>query len=300
MNIVKEAWQHKIKVNITTKEIFFSVVGAVIMAAGINWFVVPSGIYNGGVLGISQLINTFAHRATHALAGRNITSIVYYLLNLPLFFLAYKGFSRNFFLRNVMCVTVETIALALIPTPKELLVDSAITSAIIGGLIAGYGAGLIFRSRSSAGGTDIIGMYYSKTHQNASVGRLALFINAFIYAVCALTMNVTVAIYSIIYSVCSNMVIDRVHEQNICTEMTIFTKKNPEGILKFITDDLHHSANYWNAVSAYSHEKEYIIYTVVSKYDAHKLDAFLKNYDEHVFAVKSNGVAFLGRFHKYL
>ena len=91
-----------------------------------------------------------------------------------------------------------------------------------------------------------------------------------------------------------------VHEQNICTEMTIFTKKDPERILRFITDDLHHSANYWNAISAYSHDKEYIIYTVVSKYDAHKLDAFLKNYDEHVFAVKSNGVAYLGRFHKYL
>ena len=300
MGLAKDAWQYKIKVNITTQEIILSAVGAVIMAAGINWFVVPSGIYNGGVLGISQLINTFSHRMTHSLAGINITSIVYYLLNLPLFVLAYKGFSRNFFLRNVMCVTVETIALALIPTPRDLLVESEITSAIIGGLIAGYGAGLIFRSRSSAGGTDIIGMYISRTHQNLSVGKLSLIINIFIYTVCALTMNVTVAIYSIIYSVCYNTVIDHVHEQNICTEMTIFTKKDPEKILKFITDDLHHSANYWNAVSAYSHDQEYIIYTVVSKYDAHKLDAFLKNYDEHVFAVKSNGVAYLGRFHKYL
>ena len=158
MGISKDAWQHKIKVNITTKEIILSAVGAIIMAAGINWFVVPSGIYNGGVLGISQLINTFLHRMTYMNTGFNVTSIVYYLLNLPLFVLAYKGFSRNFFLRNVMCVTVETIALALIPTPRDLLVESEITSAIIGGLIAGYGAGLIFRSRSSAGGTDIIGM----------------------------------------------------------------------------------------------------------------------------------------------
>ena len=297
---MSETMQNKIKVSMTSKEIFFSVAGAVIFAAGVNWFVVPSGIYNGGVLGISQLINTFSHRATHALAGINITSIVYYLLNLPLFVLAYKGFSRNFFFRNVLCVTVETLALALLPTPGNLLVDSALTSAIIGGIIAGYGAGLIFRSRSSAGGTDIIGMYISKKRQGVSVGRLALAINLFIYTVCALTMNTRVAIYSIIYSVCMNLVIDKVHEQNICTEMTIFTKKDPWRILQFITEDLHHSANYWEATSAYSHEKEFIIYTVVSKYDARKLDAFLKSFDEHVFAVKSSGVAYLGRFHKYL
>ena len=290
----------KIKFNITTREIFFSILGAVIFACGINWFVVPSGIYNGGVLGISQLINTFVHRAGGALAGINITSIIYYLLNLPLFLLAYKGFSRNFFLRNVLCVTVEAIALAVIPSPRELLVDSAITSAIIGGIIAGYGAGLIFRSRSSAGGTDIIGMYLSKKYQNLSIGKMSLYINAIIYLICALTMNVTVAIYSIIYSVFMNAVVDRVHEQNICTEMIISTKKNPEKILRFITAELHHSANYWEAVSAYTHEKEYIIITVVSKFDAHKLDAFLKNYDDHVFAVKKNGVAYLGRFHKYL
>ena len=285
---------------ITRNEYINSILGAIIFAFGVNFFVVPSGIYNGGVLGISQLLFALARHVAPELTVHNFTSILYYVLNVPLFILSYRGFSRNFFLRNVLCVTVESVALALIPVPKTMLVDSILTSTIIGGLVAGCGAGLIFRSRSSAGGTDIIGMYLTQHYKDFSVGRLSLSVNAVIYAVCALTMNVSVAIYSIIYSACMNLMIDRIHEQNICTEMTIFTKKDPQVIIDFITKELHHSASYWNGTSAYTGEKDYIIYTVISKYEAHKLDAFLKVYDQQVFAVKNNGVSLDGNFKKHL
>ena len=285
---------------LTKNEYMNSIFGAILFALGVNFFVVPSGIYNGGVLGISQLLYALVRHVAPSLAVHNFTSILYYILNVPLFVLSYRAFSKNFFLRNILCVTVETIALALIPVPKEMLVDSRLTSTIIGGLVAGAGAGLIFRSRSSAGGTDIIGMYLTRKYTDFSIGRLSLAVNAVIYTICALTMNVSVAIYSIIYSVFVNLTVDRIHEQNICTEMTIFTKKDPHKIVDFITSELHHSANYWEGISGYTGEKDYIIYTVISKYDAHKMDIFLKQYDEKVFAVKNNGVSLDGNFKKQL
>ena len=285
---------------LTRNEYIQSILGAVIFAVGVNFFVVPSGIYSGGVLGLSQLLYALVKHVAPGMAKFNFTSILYYLLNAPLFFLSYRVFSRNFFFRNVLCVTVETIALALIPIPKNMLVDSVLTSTIIGGLIVGTGAGLIFRARSSAGGTDIIGMVLTQKYRDFSVGRLSLSVNAVIYTICALTMDVSVAIYSIIYSVFMNMMVDRIHEQNICTEITIFTKKDPHPIVEFITDELHHSANYWEGTSAFTGEKDFIIYTVVSKYEAHKLDAFLYAYDDKTFAVKNNGVALHGNFKKHL
>ena len=143
-------------------------------------------------------------------------------------------------------------------------------------------------------------MYLTRKYTDFSIGRLSLAVNAVIYTICALTMNVSVAIYSIIYSVFLNLTVDHIHEQNICTEMTIFTKKDPLQIVNFITSELHHSANYWEGISGYTGEKDYIIYTVISKYDAHKMDVFLKQYDEKVFAVKNNGVSLDGNFKKQL
>lgn len=277
-----------------------SVVGAVIFAFGINFFVVPSNIYNGGVLGISQLLTAFVTHFVPQLLFPKFTSVVYYLLNVPLLILAFRSFGRMFFVRNVACVTIETVAMMIIPVPDRMLVDSVLTSTIIGGLITGLGAGLIFRSGAAAGGTDIIGMYLTKKKGNFSVGKLAIGVNAVIYAICAATMNLSVAIYSIIYSVAMNITIDRIHVQNIMTEMTIFTKKDPQKIIQFITEELNHSANYWEATSGYTGEKSYIVYTVVSQYDAHKLDGFLMAFDSKVFAVKNRGVSLDGNFVKKL
>ncbi|MDD6212960.1 MAG: YitT family protein [Clostridiales bacterium] len=285
---------------ITGKELFLSLAGALLFSSGVNFFIVPSGIYNGGVLGISQLLNTFLRNIFPVINNFPFVSVVYYLLNVPLFYLAYRQLGHHFFFRSVICVTAETIFLALIPSPSAMLVDSTITSTIIGGLMAGAGSGMIFLARSSAGGLDIIGMYLTKKYKMLSIGKLSMGVNAIIYAICALSLDVSVAIYSIIYSVVSSMVIDRIHEQNICTEMTIFTKKDPENVINFITNSLGRSATYWEGTSGYSHDPSYIIYTVVSKYEAHRLEAFLKEYDSRIFAIKNHGVAIEGNFQKKL
>lgn len=287
-------------IRMTKMEVVTTILGSILFALGVNWFISPCGTYNGGVLGISQLIYTLVSRAFPSLASFNFTSVLYYILNVPIIYLAYRELGRHYFRRTLLCVTVETVALALIPTPKEMLVDSTLTSVIIGGIIAGAGSGMIFRSRSSAGGTDIIGLVLTKKYKNSSVGKLSIAVNAVIYGICALTLNVSVAIYSIIYSVISSLTIDHMHDQNIVTAMTIFTKKDPHRIISYITSELGHSANYWEATSGYTGEKEYIIYTVVSKYDAHKLDVFLMDFDHHVFAVKNNGVSLDGNFRKKL
>lgn len=277
-----------------------SIVGSIIFAFGINFFVVPSDIYNGGVLGISQLLNAFVKNYMPQLLFPKFTSVVYYLLNVPLLVLAFRSFGRMFFFRNVLCVTLETIAMMIIPVPDKMVVDSVLTSTLIGGLVTGLGSGLIFRSGAAAGGTDIIGMYLTRKRRDFSVGKLAIGVNAVIYAICAVTMNFSVAIYSIIYSVAMNITIDRIHVQNIMTEMTIFTKKDPEKIIQFITKELNHSANYWEATSGYTGEKSYIVYTVISQYDTHRLDGFLMAYDSKVFAVKNRGVSLDGNFIKKL
>ena len=172
-------------------------VGTVIFSAAINLFLTPLKLYNGGALGISQLARTILVDRLHLLNAPNIdiSGIIYFLLNVPLFLLAYKGVSRLFFLKTAMSVALTTFIVTVIPVPNPLIIEEPLTSCIIGGLMYGVGVGLCLYAGGSGGGTDILGIYFSKNYRNFSVGKVNIIINGVIYLVCALMFDLQTAIY---------------------------------------------------------------------------------------------------------
>ena len=203
-----------------------------IFSMGINLFVVPAELYNGGVLGISQIIRTLLIRYAHLHFGSvDIAGLINLLFNIPLFFLAYRSVSKSFFVRTLICVVSQTMFLTVIPIPAIPLVEDTLTASLIGGIVAGAGIGIALQSGGSSGGMDILGVYYTKRRQDFSVGRLSLGVNLVIYLACALLFDITVVIYCIIYTAVSTLIMDRTHSQNISTEVFIFTKENPQQII---------------------------------------------------------------------
>lgn len=105
-------------------------------------------------------------------------------------------------------------------------------------------------------------------------------------------------VYSIIYSVADSLMIDKMHEQNICSTAFIFCKKNPKVINDFIKKELNRDFTYWDAKGGYDDSRTYIIYTALTKYELLRLERFMKNVDDHAFMVKSDGVGIKGEFEK--
>ena len=93
---------------------------------------------------------------------------------------------------------------------------------------------------------------------------------------------------------------DKNHTQNICSEAFIFTKNPPDKMIKFINNELKRGATYWEAIGGYTHEKTYITYTVLSKYERMRLERHMKEFDEHAFMVGNDGVEIKGIFYKNL
>ena len=134
-----------------------AVLGMLIFSVGINVFVVPAELYNGGVLGISQIIRTLLIRYGNLnVRGIDVAGIINLVLNIPLFFLAYHSISKGFFFRTLVCVFSQTFFLTVIPIPAVPLVEDTLTASLIGGIIAGSGIGLALRCRGSSGGLDIL------------------------------------------------------------------------------------------------------------------------------------------------
>lgn len=277
----------------------YAACGGVLFAAGVNLFITPLDLYNGGFMGIAQLIRTFLTSVLHLSFGQtDIAGIVYFLINLPLLYLAWQKMGKGFFVRTVFTVIVQTASLTLIPIPERSIIDDRLTSCIIGGLIAGFGSGLVLRGGSSGGGQDILGLYFTKKFRNFSVGKMSNIINIFVYGVCLLMFDLEIVIYSLIYGVIYAMACDRIHIQNINMSVMIFTKKL--GISKAIMDETGRGVTNWDGAGAYTNETSYILFVMISKYEVNQIRRIVQNIDPNAFMIFTEGCSVEGNFEKRL
>ena len=280
------------------KDILQVVCGVFIASFAINTFIVPNHLYNGGVLGISQLIRSFLE--SMIVLPFDVAGLIYFLINIPLLFMAYKLVSRTFFYRTIVVVVLHTLFLSLIPVVEIAIAHELLTSVLIGAILAGIGWGMVLSSGGSGGGTDIIGFYVSMRYQSLSVGRISRGINCVIYLICGLLYGIPTMVYSIIYSFISSIVVDHRHKQNICSSVMIFTKEKPDKVIQFIKKELHRDCTYWEATGGFDDSKTYISYSAMSKYEMQRLERHINELSSTAFLVKSEGIGIDGNFKKQL
>lgn len=278
------------------KDVVKLFIGTLMFCLSINIFVVPNGLYSGGVLGLSQLIRSIVIDVFNLNISFDFSGILYYLINIPLFVLAYKNLSKQFLFRTVLVITVQTLMLSVIPT--SAIVNDTLTNVLVGGLLGGAGLGIILSCGASTGGSDIIGLVMAKKNNELSVGKLGLILNVFIFSITGIIYGLETMIYSIVYSFVDSLTLDKMHEQNICSTAFIFCKKNPKEINNFIKNDLGRDFTYWDAKGGYDDSRTYIIYTALTKYELIKLERKIKECDFNAFMVKSDGIGIKGEFEK--
>ena len=270
--------------------------GAVFYAAGANLFLVPLDLYTGGILGVCQLIRTLVYEAMGITNGYDFSGILYYVLNIPIFLLAFRSLGKDFLRSSILCITVYTLTLSLVPIPREPLVDDLLTGCLLGGAVVGLGCGIVLTCGSSCGGTDVLGLYFSKRGARFTIGRLNIVFNGFLYALCGILFNVETMIYSILYLVFSSVVLDRAHQQSVNVQMLIFTKNHAVDLSEYIMKNLHRGVTWWDGQGAYTGEKVKIICVCLSKYEINDLREELHRQDPNAFYIVQEGVHLSGNF----
>ena len=280
------------------KELLLNTAGIILFCIAINMFVQPAHLYSGGVLGLAQVCNNLFDHVFDITF--NATSFIYLSMNIPLFILAYKKISKSFCTRTIYAIALQTLLLLLIPVPDKPLVEETLTNVLVGGTLAGIGCALILSSTGSTGGTDIIGIVLTNKYPSFSVGKFAIAFNTVIFGISGIVYGVSVMIYSIMYSIVENISLDKLHEQNISSSALIFSKEKPNEILKFIKNDLKRGATWWKGTGEYNRTDTYIVYVVLSRYELHKLEKYIKVTNQNVFLTKSDFVQVEGDFAKRL
>lgn len=282
------------------QESFLAIFGCFLYAFAVNLFIVPNNLYTGGILGIAQLIRSIITELFGLKLSFDISGIISFMINVPLFIMSYKLISKTFFRRTLICVIATTIFLTVIPIPAKTIIDDILTSIIIAGILAGIGGGMTLSASGSGGGTDIIGLIAGMRNKRLSVGKISLIINMIIYIICGCLYGLPPMIYSIIYVMLMGVVIDQTHKQNICSYVMIFTKTHPKKIIKFISEELERDVTYWEAQGAYNNTKTYISYSAMSKYEMERLKRHINELSPDAFMIKSEGIGIEGNFKKNL
>lgn len=282
------------------REMIWSTAGCFLFAFGVNVIITPLGLYNGGFMGIAQLIRTVLFQVFDFsfLQQIDIAGIIYYIINIPIFYWAFREMGKGFLVRSLVSVTIQTAFMTFIPVPVEPIFGDRLMACIIGGLVVGTGVGMILRGRSSGGGQDIIGVIFAKKYPGFSVGKIAIMMNVCVYAICLWMFDLEVVVYSLIYTTVLAMACDRVHVQNINMSVMIFTKQ--KGIEQIVLQEMGRGVTKWEGVGAYTNETSHILYIMISKYEVEQLKEIVHRVDPHAFIIFNEGSMVVGNFEKRL
>lgn len=268
------------------------ILGGIIYALGISFFVFPMGLFIGNITGIAQIIQDLVKSLLGT--GAEFTGVILLMLNLPLLVLSYKVINRKFFVKTVLTVTAQSFAMAVFPVLQQPLLNDPLTLCIVGGAIAGFGAGFSLLYGGSGGGLDIVGVYVSLRYKNFSVGKVSLLVSSVVFVFALLKYDISILIYSVVFTLIYSFVLDSVHSQNVKISALIVTK-NPD-IGKYINNTVKRGVTTWKGQGVYSGKDSYIIFTVVNKYEFLNLKKVLAEMDPEIFIVDWGKINVTGNF----
>ena len=269
--------------------------GTLLYSLGMNLFVVPAGLYTGGIMGLSQLLRTFLLRATGWTPAIDIAGLINYAINLPMLLLAWRRLDHRVVLKTLLSVTGTTIFLSLVPR-TDILSGDQLARCLIGGMLCGCGIGITLWMGGTSGGMDVIGMMLLKRGSHTSIGHVNLIWNLALYAICAAAFNLSTAIYSILFSFISTTAMDKLHMQNINVEVTVVTKVLSPEMEHEILVDLHRGITRYEGVGEYTGQPVHIFYILVTKYEISRLRAIVCKHDPHAFIVAKDGAVVYGNY----
>lgn len=214
------------------KIILSIILGSLLYVMGINLFLEPLNLYTTGLMGFSQITNTFV---SSIIGDVNITSAVYFLLNLPIIIFGYFKVGKKFIIKTFFTVFLVSFLQGIVPN-NIVLIDDNLLSVICSAVISGTGLGILLNAGTSTGGTDIIALYFSLV-KGKSFGNFNVMINIIIVVLATLVSgDIKVAALIVILLYIFGLTADKIHNSNAKSLMIIVTSKGEETIDMIIND----------------------------------------------------------------
>ena len=243
------------------KEYTLITLSTLLMAVGIYFFKFPNNFTFGGVTGLAVVVSQVMPISP---------STVNFIVNLVLLLLGFLFLGKGFGVRTVYSSMLLSVALSgmeyLWPLDKPLT-DDPLLELIFAIVLPGLGSAILFNIGASSGGTDVVAMILKK-FTSVNIGNALLLSDLLITLSAFFIFDIKTFLFSMLGLFSKSLVIDNVIESiNLCKYFNVVCS-SPEPICDYIVHKLGRSATVCEAEGAFSHDKKYIIFTVLKRYQA--------------------------------
>ncbi|MCF6409239.1 YitT family protein [Alkalihalobacillus sp. EGI L200015] len=270
------------------KKILFILIGAVLGAISLNYFLIPANVYASGFTGIAQLLAGVL-RNTPVPAS---TGILLFILNIPVAILGWMKVGKSFTFYSIVSVAATTFSLEIIPI--KVISEDILLNAVFGGVIAAVGIGFTLKWGASTGGMDIIAMVLSRM-KDRPIGSYFFTLNAAIILTAGLLYGWEKALYTLVTLYVTSRVIDVIHTRHEKLTAMIITKKGKE-IQQAVHQKMVRGITKIPAKGGFTDEDKELLIIVVTRYELYDLEQAIKEVDPHAFTNIVNTTGIFGFF----
>ncbi|WP_160693378.1 YitT family protein [Clostridium sp. C2-6-12] len=257
--------------NILSKfsRIVFMVLGSILAAIGLEIFLIPNNIIDGGITGISIM----ASYLTNVKLG-----VFIFMLNLPFVIIGYRHIGKTFAISTIFSVICFSISVTLLHPVLGVTQDTLLAT-IFGGIILGVGVGIVIRNGGSLDGTEIVAIIIEK-RSAFSIGEIVMTINFFILGTSGFLFGWDRAMYSLIAYFIAFKAIDVTVEGLEESKAVIIVSDKNKDISKAIIDRLGRGITFLDGKGGYSGAETEVIYVVLSRLEIAKLKNIIHDFDK--------------------
>jgi uncharacterized membrane-anchored protein YitT (DUF2179 family) len=288
-NVLIEKVQHKgLPTGKIIQRIMLITFGAALMAVGLEIFLVPNHVIDGGIIGISIMLSY--------LTGWRL-GIFIFLLNVPFFFIGYKQMGKTFALSTLYGIIILSIGTTILH-PVPAFTQDILLATVFGGIVLGIGVGMVIRFGGSLDGTEILAILFNKKLP-FSVGEIIMFFNLFILGCAGFVFSWDRAMYSLIAYFVAYKTIDITITGLDESKSVWIISDNSQEIGEAIMNRLGRGVTYLHGEGAYSGDQKKVIFCVITRLEEAKLKEIVTESDENAFlAVADIAEVRGGRFKK--
>lgn len=259
-------------------QILMIAIGAVIAAIGLELFLVPNDILDGGVIGLSIIA---------AALTKWKMSVFIVLFNIPFLFIGFRKLGLKFTIHTLIGVLILSGVTAYLHH-FDPVTDDKFLATVIGAVILGAGVGLVIRTGGALDGTEIAAILVSMKRP-VSIGQFIMVLNLFIFILAALLVfSWETAMYSIITYFIAYKMIDLVVEGLEEMKSVTIISDVPDEIAGTLRDKMGRGMTFIHGEGAFTGKPKKIIYTIVSRIELSTLREIVHDIDPNALVAIEN------------
>lgn len=268
------------------KEILETILGALIMAAGVSLFLLPNQLSSGGIAGVA----TIFYYLLNIPMGTVIIAI-----NIPLFLFSMYKVGKMFFLKSTLGTVAMSVFIDLLDKIEPLTNDRFL-ACIYGGILLGLGTTLLLKAESSTGGSDLISYIAKKYKPTVRSGNIIVIIDIIIIALNVIFFKeIEIGLYSAIAIYIMGKIIDIFFEGINFTKLMIIVSNKSEEIAKQIDKKVARGSTGLYGKGMYTNENKLILMCAAYRKDVARIKIIAKEIDPKSFIVITNSREVVGQ-----